>query len=612
LTGLVVDLFAGGGGASVGIEAALGRPVDLAVNHSATALAVHAANHPRTVHLTADIYEVDPVKATGGRPVDLLWASPDCTHFSIAKGNVPRSQKIRTLAWTVVKWARAVAPRVICLENVQEFRGWGPLSKDGRPDKARMGETFARWKRALERLGYVVDHRILDASLYGAPTRRRRLFLVARRDGLPITWPKATHGPGLLPIRAASECIDWSLPCPSIFERSRPLAEKTLWRIAQGIRRFVLENPRPFIVRYQGQRREGELGRVEDLEDALPTQTTENRFGLVVPSVVKFRHDSTGSAVDEPMPTVTAGGKERPARPATGNPLGLVAPSLVKVNHGKAEARGEDAAAPLSTVTATQRGHALVAPTLMQTGYGEREGQAARSLDLFEPLGTVVAGGQKHALVEAFLAKHYGGVVGQELTEPASTITATDHHALVTAALVEPGQRHGRGDASAESPLSTVMAKDRHALAAVALAKFRGTHESQPASLPVTEPLPTTSAGGIHVAEVRAFLTAYYGEDATSGQTLFGPARTITAKHRLGLVTVEGTEYQIVDIGMRMLEPHELLRAQFGRFAETYDLTEAKTKSAKVRLIGNSVCPEVAEALVLANLPAQAEMAGAA
>ena len=425
--GLVVDLFAGGGGASVGIEAALGRPVDLAVDHSATALAVHAANHPRTVHLTADIYEVDPLQATGGRPVDLLWASPDCTHFSIAKGNVPRSQKIRTLAWTVVKWARAVAPRVICLENVQEFRGWGPLSKDGRPDKARMGETFTKWKRALEKLGYVVDHRILDASLYGAPTRRRRLFLVARRDGLPITWPKATHGQGLLQIRTAAECIDWSLPCPSIFERSRPLAEKTLWRIAQGIRRFVLENPRPFL----------------------------------------------------------------------------------------------------------------------------------------------------------------------------------------TAALVEPGQRHGRGDASVESPLSTVMAKDRHALAAVALAKFRGTHESQPASLPVTEPLPTTSAGGIH-AEVRAFLTAYYGEDATSGQSLFDPARTITAKHRLGLVTVEGTEYQIVDIGMRMLEPHELLRAQFGRFAESYDLSQAKTKSAKVRLIGNSVCPEVAEALVRANVPSALEMEGAA
>lgn len=566
MSGMVVDLFAGGGGASVGIEAALGRPVDLAVNHSATALAVHAANHPRTVHLTADIYEVDPVKATGGRPVDLLWASPDCTHFSIAKGNVPRSQKIRTLAWTVVKWARAVGPRVICLENVQEFRGWGPLAKDGRPDKARMGETFARWKRALERLGYVVDHRILDASLYGAPTRRRRLFLVARRDGLPITWPKATHGPGLLPIRTAAECIDWSLPCPSIFERRKPLAEKTLWRIAQGIRRFVLENPRPFIV---------------------------------------------------------------------------------KVNHGGSGARVEPINRPVSTVTATQRGHAVVAPTLMQTGYGEREGQAARNLDLFEPLGTVVAGGQKHALVGAFLAKHFGGVVGQELTEPASTITATDHHslvtasmvtidhgssqrgttspdaplpttttenrhALVTAALVEPGQRHGRGDASAESPLSTVMAKDRHALAAVALAKFRGTHESQPASLPVTEPLPTTSAGGIHVAEVRAFLTAYYGEDATSGQSLFDPARTITAKHRLGLVTVEGTEYQIVDIGMRMLEPHELLRAQFGRFAESYDLTAARTKSAKVRLIGNSVCPEVAEALVRVNVPAAIDLEGVA
>lgn len=520
MTGLLVDLFAGGGGASTGIEAALGRYVDVAINHDPVALAVHRANHPGTRHLDADIWEVKPREATGGAPVELLWASPDCTHFSLAKGDVPRSQNIRSLAWVVVRWAKEVRPSVILLENVSEFQGWGPLGKDGRPDKSRMGETFNRWKRALERLGYRVDYRVLDASLYGAPTKRRRLFLVARCDGQEIRWPKPTHGPGLLPLHTAAECIDWSLPCPSIFERKRPLAEKTLWRIAQGIRRFVLENPRPFVVGVGG------------------------RAG-----------QSHATPVEAPLGTVTAK-----------NDRALVTPHVVKVNHGKREARGESLTDPLSTVTATQRGHALVAPTLIQTGYGEREGQAPRALNLQEPLGTVVAGGQKHALVAAFLAKHFGGVVGQQL----------------------------------EIPLGTVTSRDHHSLAAVALAKFRGTDPSQPGSGSVEAPLPTISAGGIHVAEVRAFLAVYYGSDA-GGQSLFDPARTLTARHRLGLVTIEGSDYQIVDIGMRMLEPHELLRAQFGRFAETYDLSAATTKSARVRLIGNSVCPEVAEALVRAN-----------
>lgn len=464
--GLVIDLFAGGGGASAGLEAALGRPVDIAINHDPIALAAHKANHPHTRHLEADIWEVRPLDATGGRPVSVLWASPDCTHFSVAKGGKPRKQGIRSLAWAVVRWAAAVRPEVIFLENVSEFRGWGPLGVDGRPDKARMGETFRRWRRKLERLGYVVDYRVLDASHYGTPTRRRRLFLVARRDGLAIRWPKATHGgPGLAPFRTAAECIDWSLPCPSIFERAKPLAEKTLWRIAQGVRRFVVESPRPFIV---------------------------------------------------------------------------------KPNHGKLEPRHYSLDEPLTTITAN-RSDALVVPTLVQTGYGEREGQAPRSLDLHKPLGTLV-NGQKHALVAAFLSKYFGGVVGQQLGIPASTITAIDHHALTSVEL---------------------------------------------------EPAP---ARGSYAAEVRAFLLTYY-TGGTVGQSLLNPLRTVTAKDRLGLVTVEGVDYEIADIGLRMLQPRELLRAQFGRFAETYDLSAARTKSDQIRLIGNSVCPEVAEALVRANLP---------
>jgi DNA (cytosine-5)-methyltransferase 1 len=519
--GLIVDLFAGGGGASAGIEAALGRPVDVAINHDAVALAVHKANHPRTRHLDADIWEVRPTEATEGRPVALLWASPDCTHFSIAKGDVPKKQNIRSLAWAVVRWAAAVRPSVIFLENVAEFRGWGPLGADGRPDKRRMGQTFIRWRRKLERLGYVVDHRVLDASAYGAPTRRKRLFIVARCDGQPVRWPLPTHGkgPGLLTARTAAECIDWSLPCPSIFERKKPLAEKTLWRIAQGIRRFVLENPRPFIVRYNGG-----LWRGQGIDEPLTTQDTSNR-------------------------------------------VGLVAPSIVKVNHGRWEPRGEAAEEPLSTVTATQRGHALVAPTLIQTSWGEREGQRPRYLDIHQPLGTVVAGGQKHALVAAFLAKHFGGVVGHDLERPVGAVTAKDHHSLAAATLI------------------------------------RFNHDDT--GVPIGTPMPTVTADSNHIAEVRAFLTAFYGSDGTlgKGQRLDEPARTLTAKHRLGLVTVEGTDYQIVDIGMRMLEPHELLAAQFGRFSAAYDLSAARTKSAKVRLIGNSVCPEMAEVLVRSNAP---------
>lgn len=432
--GLVIDLFAGGGGASVGIEAALGRCVDIAINHDATALAVHRANHPATRHLEADIWEVRPLEATGGGTVALLWASPDCRHFSLAKGDVPRSKGIRSLAWVVCRWAAEVRPSVIVVENVQEFRGWGPLGSDGRPDKARMGETFRRWRRRLERLGYVVDVRVLDASEYGAPTKRKRLFIIARCDGLPIEWPTPTHGPGRLPLRTAAECVDWSLPCPSIFERKRPLAEKTLWRVAKGIRRFVLEAPSPFIV---------------------------------------------------------------------------------KVNHGRREAR-------------------------------------------VEPIDDPVA---------AFLAKHYGdplrasgggAVIGDDLVRPIGTVTARDHHSL----------------------------------AAVCLAKFRGSEKhGHPGCASVSEPISTIAAQGNHIAEVRAFLTAYYGSDSPSGQT----------KRCRGLVTVAGVDYQIIDIGLRMLEPHELLRAQFGRFAGEYDLSAATTKKAKVRLIGNSVCPEVAEAIVAAN-----------
>jgi DNA (cytosine-5)-methyltransferase 1 len=489
-TGLIIDNFAGGGGASTGIELALGRSPDLAVNHDPEAVAMHEANHPSTRHLCGDVWDVDPVRVCSGRPVALAWFSPDCKHHSKAKGGKPRDAKIRGLAWVVVRWARAVRPAVIMLENVEEFADWGPLRDDGTPHPDRKGWTFRRWVGSLEAAGYVVESRELRACDYGAPTTRKRLFVIARRDGLPIVWPSPTHGPGRRPYRTAADCIDWSLPCPSIFERERPLADKTLARIARGIRRFVIESARPFIV---------------------PTA---------------HAGDHRVHSIDEPLRTVCGG------------------------------RRGD---------------HALVAPTLIQTGYGERPGQSPRSLDLNAPLGTVVGCGAKHALVAAFLAKHYGGHegAGSSLDRPVDTVTAQDHHSVVAAFMKRDfGQSVGQ---CADAPAATV-----------------------------------TAGGGGHLAEVRAFLIKYYGQG--TGQALRDPLDTVPTHDRFGLVTVAGEQYRIADIGMRMLSPRELFRAQ--GFDDSYIIDpvyEGKplTKTAQIRMAGNSVCPPVAAALVAANVGRQ-------
>jgi DNA (cytosine-5)-methyltransferase 1 len=498
---LIVDLFAGGGGASTGIEQAIGRHVDIAVNHDPEAISLHEANHPQTRHFVSDVFEVDPLTVTDGRPVGLLWASPDCKHFSKAKGAAPRSKKIRALAWVVVKWAKTVAPRVICLENVEEFQTWGPLNADGAPCQVRKGHTFKRWLAQLRGLGYAVEWRELRACDYGAPTIRKRLFLVARRDGMPIVWPAPTHAAkpakdsGLQPWRTAAECIDWSLPCPSIFERERPLAAATERRIAHGIKRYVMEAAQPFVVHIA--HGDGKPGGVQ-------------RWG-------------TGAhSIDKPLPTLTA----------------------------KAE-------------------HCLAMPTLVQTGYGEREGQAPRVPGLDKPLGTAV-NGQKHALVAAFLAKHFGG-------EPQAGKTAADLRA----------------------PAPTVLASGGpQAVVTSHLAKLRGTSSSADTG----EPLGTVSAQGTHHAEVRALLMKYYGTD--QDPKLAEPLHTVTTKDRFGLVTVAGELYAIADIGMRMLQPRELYRAQ--GFPDSYIIDRGSDgrelpKYAQVRMCGNSVCPPIARALVVAN-----------
>jgi DNA (cytosine-5)-methyltransferase 1 len=487
---LVVDNFAGGGGASCGIEAALGRPVDIAINHSAEAIAMHRANHPETRHYCEDIWTVDPREACGSRPVGLVWFSPDCTHFSRAKGSVPRRKDIRGLAWVVVKWARQMRPRVLVVENVEEFQTWGPLDDNGYPDPAKAGSTFRLWLNQLVGLGYTVDFRSLVAADYGTPTTRKRLFLVARRDGAGIAWPEPNHGAGRPEVwHPAAEVIDWSLSCPSIFDRARPLAEATLRRIAAGVRRYVLEASQPFIV------------------------------------------------------------------PIT--------------HHGDPN-RGRGVDAPLATVTAAHRGEfALVAPTLVTTGYGERDGQEPRVPGLDKPLGTVVAGGQKHALVAALLARHFGGVVGRQLGLPVPTVTAKDHHSLVEVSL---------------------------------LTKFYKTATGAD----VREPMPTVTAGagGGHLAEVRAFLVGYYSNGGGQQQGLFDPLHTVTSKARFGLVTIAGVDYQIADIGMRMLQPHELFAAQ--GFPDDYEIApdfngKPMTKTAQIALCGNAVCPQVAEAIVASN-----------
>lgn len=599
---LLVDNFAGGGGASTGIEAALGRPVDIAINHDPAAIAMHKVNHPGTTHLCESVWNINPVEACGGRPVGLAWFSPDCTHFSKAKGGKPVKKKIRGLAWVVLRWAATVRPRVIMLENVEEFVTWGPLVKkeDGNhyPCPKQKGRTFRTFVNALKRHGYAVEFKTLRACDYGAPTIRKRLFMVARCDGQPIIWPEPTHGDPksdavksgrLKPWRTAAECIDWSIPCPSIFERKKPLAEATLRRIAKGIMKYVVNSPDPFIVTYYGDK--GGEFRGQDLGEPLRTQTTENRHGLVMPFITEHANASSqrNFPADDPLRTQCAQVK--------GGHFALVSPFLARTDMHKSNAGchypPED---PIRTITSTG-GHALVAPTLIQTGYGEREGQSPRVPGLDKPLGTVVAGGSRHAVVSAFLAKHYSGVVGSEAEKPLGTVTSVDHHSLVATNLIS---HFGTGAGiSVEKPSPAVMGKDKYSLVTSHMVKLKGDNIGHDAC----EPLHTVTAGGTHFGEVRAFLMKYYGNEK-NGVSLTEPMHTVVSRDRFGLVTVQGQEYQIADIGMRMLTPRELFRAQ--GFPDTYIIEcdengKPFTKTEQVAKCGNSVPPAFSEALVKAN-----------
>ncbi|HHH0504932.1 TPA: DNA cytosine methyltransferase [Yersinia enterocolitica] len=568
-----------------------------------------------TLHYCESVFDIDPVAATAGRPVGLAWFSPDCRHFSKAKGSKPVKKEIRGLAWVVVRWALAKKPRVVMLENVEEFKTWGPLitAEDGteHPDPARAGETFAAFvamlttgidaehpalqeccevlgidinsidaKRLQVGLGYVVDHKELRASDYGAPTIRKRFFMVMRCDGLPVVWPEPTHGdPKSLdvqsghrkPWRTAAECIDWSIPCPSIFERKKPLAENTLRRIARGIQRFVIDNPMPFIVKcnHTSSKTSYDCFRGQALDQPLQTITKTHGYAVVTPHITKFRSGATGQECDEPLPTITAGSSARPG--GNGHALGMVeaklAPFIARI--GQTGFGGDrmayEAEKPLTTITSKAE-HLLVAPIIARE-FGNSVGHVVD-----EPSGTITAsGGGKSRLVSAFLAKHFGGNYtgsGADLNQPAHTVTTVDHHALVTSNLI----------------------------------KLRGTCKD---GQQVTQPMPTITAGGLHIGEVRAFLLKYYGNEK-EGVSLNDPLHTVTTNDRFGLVTVEGIDYQIVDIGMRMLQPHELYAAQ--GFPSWYiidrDYTGTKyAKDKQVARCGNAVPPPFAEALVRANLP---------
>lgn len=507
---LIVDNFAGGGGASTGIELATGYSVDIAINHDPEAIRMHKANHPNTKHYCENVWAVDTVKACKGHPVALAWFSPDCKHFSKAKGGKPKDKNIRGLAWVACRWAGLVRPRVIMLENVEEFKTWGPLGRRHHPIKAKQGKTFEKFVQQLTDLGYEVEFRELVAADYGAPTMRKRFFMIARCDGKPIVWPEPTHAPadsdevkaGLLkPYVGAYTQLDFSLPCPSIFDTSeeikekygiravRPLAPKTMERIARGLKKFVLENPEPFIIPIGYGERKGQAPRVHDIEKPLPTIVGSGKHYLCEPYMVQI--GQTGFTAD----------------------------------------RSKDVRDPLTTIVSKNE-HCLISPTLIQyhseTAQGEVRGQTIK-----DPIMTV-DGSNRYGLVTSFLSKFYKSGTGQDLREPLHTIT--------------------------------------------------------------------TSAG--HFGEVRAFLIKYYGEG--TGQDIKEPLDTITSRDRFGLVTINGTDYQIVDIGLRMLEPRELYGCQ--GFPDDYIIDHDYTgktypRSEQVRRCGNAVCPPIPAALVKANLP---------
>lgn len=550
---IIVDSFAGGGGASTGIELALGRIVNAAINHDPAAIRMHEANHPYTEHYQASVWDVDPETVCRGRPVALAWFSPDCKHFSRAKGAALVDRKIRGLAWIALRWAAKVRPRVIILENVEEFQTWGPVRK-GKPVKKLAGTTFQKFVGQLRALGYTVEWRELVAADYGAPTTRRRLVLIARCDGRAIVWPERTHAPRgsaevrsgkLLPWRSAAEIIDWSLPCPSIFATKdeirerygisavRPLADNTMRRIIRGVDKFTIKSGAPFIV---------ECSHSGDVHVAPLTMTNTS--------------NSVGAPVSEPMNTVCTGG---------GGGQMLLSPSLIQYHTEKTGgARAADLNKPICTVDASNR-YGLTCANLVEY-YG-----GGRPLDVQDPMHTVTSH-DREAVVAAHVVKYYSGVDGEKAGEPLPTVTAIDHNAVCTAHVVK-YKRDEVGTRPSE-PLPTQTAGGVFGCCKAVLCKI-GTSER------------------IHYwPQIRDLLNRYCGYALGTDDLL--------------LLSIGGVLYYIADIGLRMLSPRELYNAM--GFPPDYIIDHDAAgkpypKTQQVARCGNAVCPPMAAAVVAANLP---------
>lgn len=589
---LIVDSFAGGGGASTGIEMALGRSPDYAINHDADAIAMHEVNHPETEHLSKNIWQVDPLDVIGRRKVGLAWFSPDCKHFSKAKGGKPVQKNIRDLAWVVVLWAQRVRPDVILLENVEEFRTWGPVLPCGKPCPDNKGATFDKWVRELKRCGYKVEFRELRACDYGAPTIRRRLFMIARCDGKPIVWPEPTHGapddPDVIsgikrPWRTAAEIIDWSIPCPSIFDSKqtiwerygvravRPLADNTMRRIARGVAKYVLEAKKPFLI--------------------------------------SIAHGNSGGRreypIDDPIGTMTG----------QGNAHAVVSPVMTFAQHGGSVRSPEQ---PLHTIAASQKDqNALIAPYMVPR-YQEREGQAPRVRSVEDPAATVVPGGNEGVLAAVHMSRFTQNGIGHAVDEPVDTVMpGAPKFGLIAAFMAQHNNHRGTVPSDGRpigDPLSTITMRgtQQHVVAANLL-NLKGSNRRD---APVDEPLRTITSGGGHAALMSGFLTKYYSE---GGQWAGAdePLHTDTVKDRQSLVTVDidGQSFVLTDIGMRMLTPRERFRAQ--GFLDSYIIDRRPdgsklTQTVQGSCCGNSVCPPLAEALVAANCGDLAEFREAA
>lgn len=628
--GLFIDGFAGGGGASTGIAWAIGRDVDHAINHSETAIAIHRANHPGADHHCTDIrIPMLPQTVTKGQPVAGAWFSPDCKEFSKAKGGPVKDRSIRALCWEVVAWLKEVRPTVGYLENVEEFEYAAPLGEDGHPLKGQEGREFKRFQKAIRALGYRVQHKLLRACDYGAPTSRKRLYMVMRCDGLPIIWPKPTHGrpdaPGvrsgkLLAYRTAAECIDWSIPCRSIFGRKKDLADSTMRRIAHGVMRYVVNAAKPFIVGTEFNNTRA--SRISDPQDPLRTVTTQPEYGAVdavlAPHITKFYSTGVGSPMDREMPTVTANGAA--SRAAAATPLGRAEAIMVPHINTNRNAQKPFTAADEPTHTITAGGaHQNVVQAALVT-YGQHGGHN-RPID--EPHHTVAASKKDtNGVVTAFLSSFYGSNKsggGGDPEIPHKTVRAGgQHHGLVAAHIEQAngGPRNTRSAGrDARRPMSTATTSGSQQ-------RIVETTMIEEGVLP-----PEMMASAVQVA---AFLVKYYATDgeneASQSQPVDRPLDTITTKARFAVVTVtiDAVTYIIVDIGLRMLTPRELARAQ--GFPDSYILdpecwyTTDKgnrkfgrlPKAMQISAIGNSVCPPVARALVAANQPGLPEMRMAA